>query len=141
MSRERIVQTWIIQAYTFEAVEGHGFSFPAFPRVMYRFKINGQGNHEMYQSLDRAMVAAVGEKYTGPRSAGGGGVGTAADWFCVMVGMDHAEDGQYQQRTAEANQERAAEAHVLEQIDPIQPCPYTQSHTCQFCGHVGCRES
>ena len=43
---------------------------------------------ELYGSLDRALVAAVGEKYTGPRSAGGSGVGTAADWFCRMIGMD-----------------------------------------------------
>lgn len=102
MSRERINRTWTVGEYTFEEVEGHGFRSPEFPKAMYRFKINGQGNHEMYQSLDRAMVAAVGEKHTGPRTAGGSGVGTAADWFCVMVGMDHAEDREYQERVAEA---------------------------------------
>ena len=43
---------------------------------------------EWFTSLDRAMIAAVGEKYTGPRGAGGEGVGTAADWFARMIGMD-----------------------------------------------------
>jgi hypothetical protein len=41
---------------------------------------------EYYPSLDRAIIAAIGEKYTGPR--GGTGVGTAADWFARMIGMD-----------------------------------------------------
>lgn len=43
---------------------------------------------ELYFSLDRALIAWVGEKYTGPRGAGGTGVGTAADWFARMIGMD-----------------------------------------------------
>lgn len=42
----------------------------------------------LYASLEHAMVAAVGEKYTGPRGAGGTGVGTAADWFMRMIGAD-----------------------------------------------------
>lgn len=43
---------------------------------------------ELYDSLEHAMVAAVGEKYTGQRGAGGTGVGTAADWFMKMIGAD-----------------------------------------------------
>jgi hypothetical protein len=43
--------------------------------------------HEWYASLDMALIAAVGEKYTGPRGAGGPNVGTAADWFAKMIGM------------------------------------------------------
>lgn len=41
---------------------------------------------ELYTTLDEAMVAAVGEKYTGRRGAGGTAVGTAADWFMKMIG-------------------------------------------------------
>lgn len=43
---------------------------------------------EFHVSLDRALIALVAEKYTGPRGAGGPGVGTAADWFARMIGMD-----------------------------------------------------
>lgn len=51
---------------------------------------------EWFTSLDRAMIAAVGEKYTGPRGAGGTGVGTAADWFARMIGMDELVAVDYQ---------------------------------------------
>lgn len=44
--------------------------------------------NEWYPSLDHAMVAAVAEKHTGRRGAGGTGVGTAADWFMRMIGVD-----------------------------------------------------
>lgn len=50
---------------------------------------------ELYTSLDRAMIAAVGEKYTAPRGAGGAGVGTAADWFARMIGMDQLVPMEY----------------------------------------------
>jgi hypothetical protein len=46
---------------------------------------------ELYNSLEHAMVAAVGEKYTGKRGAGGTAVGTAADWFMKMIGADQLQ--------------------------------------------------
>lgn len=88
---ERVDHRWTVGPYTFEAVSRHGFP-PEYPEVMYRFKIQGQRvDNEMFASLDRALVAAVGARYMGPRSASGPGVGTAADWFCLMIGLDEAE--------------------------------------------------
>lgn len=49
---------------------------------------------EWYASLEHAMVAAVGEKYTGRRGAGGIGVGTAADWFMRMIGAHDLKPAQ-----------------------------------------------
>jgi hypothetical protein len=95
---ERVSRRWIVGPYTFEQVERHGFPEPEFPRLMYRFKIDGEGNSELYRTLDRAIVSAVGQKHTGPRGAGGSGVGTAADWFAVMIGLDHVEDEQREAR-------------------------------------------
>lgn len=50
---------------------------------------DGTKSGEYYGSLEMAMVAAVGQKYTGRRGAGGEGVGTAADWFAKMIGLTH----------------------------------------------------
>jgi len=77
-----------IGPYTFEEVADHGFSQYE-GRTMWRFTIAGKpNNHELYESVDRALVSAVGERYTGQRGAGGSGVGTAADWFMAMIGAD-----------------------------------------------------
>jgi hypothetical protein len=46
---------------------------------------------EWYPSLEHAMAAAIAEKYTGRRGAGGTGVGTAADWFMRMIGVDQLQ--------------------------------------------------
>lgn len=89
---ERIDRAWTVGPYTFEAVSRHGFPEPKYPPVMYRYHIDGKRvDNELYQSLDRAIVAAVGARHTGPRGAGGPGVGTAADWFCKMIELDEAE--------------------------------------------------
>lgn len=88
---ERVDHRWTVGPYTFEAVSRHGFP-PEYPEVMYRFKIQGQRmDNEVFASLDRALVAAVGARHMGPRSASGPGVGTAADWFCVMIGLAEEE--------------------------------------------------
>jgi hypothetical protein len=50
---------------------------------------DGTKSSEFYSSLEMAMVAAVGQMYTGRRGAGGEGVGTAADWFAKMIGLTH----------------------------------------------------
>lgn len=82
--------------WTFWEVWDHRFTGPEYdgkPLFGYE-KISDPGEpgkpkiREYHRSLDRAIIAAVGEKYTGPRGAGGEGVGTAADWFAKMIGMD-----------------------------------------------------
>lgn len=99
---ERVDHRWTVGPYTFEAVSRHGFPEPDYPPVMYRFLIDGQRvDAEMYRSLDRALVAAVGARHMGPRSAGGPGVGTAADWFCKMIDLDEAEAEQRTEAPAE----------------------------------------
>lgn len=93
----RFPNRWTVGDWTFYEVEDHGFSQYE-GRPLFAF---GDGSTvesgsragqpkfgELYASLDRAIIAAVGEKYTGPRGAGGTGVGTAADWFAKMIGMD-----------------------------------------------------
>lgn len=80
---------WTVGEWTFYQIEGHGFSDITGP--LYGFEHNGKREGhpkfgELYETLEHAMVAAVGEKYTGRRGAGGSGVGTAADWFMKMIG-------------------------------------------------------
>lgn len=85
----RVIGDIEIGEYTFFAVVGHGF--PEYDGVaLWRFGIDGRKKSgELYASLDHAMVAAVAEKHTGPRGAGGSGVGTAADWFMRMIGVEY----------------------------------------------------
>lgn len=90
----RFTNRWEMPEVTFYRVEGHGFDeYEGKP--LYCYGKPGETNDngipetgELYVALDRAMVAWVGEKYTGPRGAGGKGVGTAADWFMKMIGAD-----------------------------------------------------
>lgn len=89
----RYPNRWTIGEWTFYQVEEHGFSSTDGPLYGYAtgadeaVRQQGEPNlGELYPSLEHAMVAAVGEKFTGPRGAGGTGVGTAADWFMRMVG-------------------------------------------------------
>lgn len=93
----RYPNRWTIGDWTFYEVEDHGFGGPSEGRSLFGYtteEVVHAGPFvapkfgEMYASLDRAIIAAVGEKYTGPRGAGGTGVGTAADWFARMIGMD-----------------------------------------------------
>lgn len=82
--------------WTFYRVDNHGFTGDLEDKPLFTFgdgsardsgSRQGQPRHgEMYDSLEYAMVAAVGEKYTGKRGAAGTGVGTAADWFMRMIG-------------------------------------------------------
>jgi hypothetical protein len=89
--------------WTFWEVWDHGFTGPEYdgkPLFGYE-KISDPGEtgkprvKEYHRSLDRAIIAAVSEKYTGPRGAGGTGVGTAADWFARMIGMDALVEPDY----------------------------------------------
>jgi hypothetical protein len=92
----RVVNYWELPGLgTLYEIEGHGFTGPEYEgKALYAY---GKGEHddrgrpkvgEYHRSLDRALIAMVGQKYTGPRGAGGTGVGTAADWFARMIGMD-----------------------------------------------------
>lgn len=90
---------WEMPEVTFYQVEG----FTEDGRTLYAYgKPNDMDDRgkprtgELFNSLDRALIAWVGEKYTGPRGAGGTGVGTAADWFARMIGMDQLVAVDYQ---------------------------------------------
>lgn len=87
-----------VREWTFYEVTDHGFTGELTDRPLYGFAVGKvetpKGSPklgELYASLEHAMVAAVGEKYTGPRGAGGTGVGTAADWFMRMIGADQLQ--------------------------------------------------
>lgn len=102
----RYANRWEMPEVTFYEVEDHGFTVAGSQPTLYAYgkpnDMDGRGipkTGELYASLDRAMVAWVAEKYTGPRGAGGPGVGTAADWFLKMIGADEVvpvnhQDGQ-----------------------------------------------
>jgi hypothetical protein len=86
--------------WTFWAWDGHPFDKHA-GKTLYAYELTAETDQptstgEWFPSIDRAMIAAVGEKYTGPRGAGGTGVGTAADWFARMIGMDALVEVNYQ---------------------------------------------
>jgi hypothetical protein len=77
--------------WTFYEVTDHGFSGELANQPLYGFTVNPAPEiqpklNELFANLEHAMVAAVGEKFTGKRGAGGTGVGTAADWFMRMIG-------------------------------------------------------
>lgn len=90
----RYASRWEMPEVTFYEVEDHGF-LDYGDRPLYAYGKPGDMTDggiprtgELYEALDRAMVAWVAEKYTGARGAGGKGVGTAADWFMRMIGAD-----------------------------------------------------
>jgi hypothetical protein len=107
----RVSNRWALPGVVFYEVEDHGFtSYEGRPMYAYgieQHEADGSPANnldhrglpkmgEFYESLDRALVAYVGEKYTGPRGAGGSGVGTAADWFMRMIGADTLVTVDYQ---------------------------------------------
>jgi hypothetical protein len=112
----RFPNRWTVGQWTFYEIEDHGFTGDLAGRSLFAFGDGSEDDRgrpkfgEMYASLDRAMVAAVGEKYTGPRGAGGRGVGTAADWFMKMIGADDLVAVDYQ-----SGQQALAE--IVSQLD------------------------
>jgi hypothetical protein len=101
----RYANRWEMPEVTFYQVEGHGFEAHEGKPLFCYGKPGATDDRgipktgELYDALDRALVAWVAEKYTGPRGAGGTGVGTAADWFMRMIGADQlvaAEDREVQ---------------------------------------------
>jgi hypothetical protein len=89
---DRYTNRWTVGEWTFYQVEDHGFTGELEGKPLFGFTteptaFTGKPKlGELYDSLEHAMVSAVGEKYTGRRGAGGTGVGTAADWFMRMIG-------------------------------------------------------
>lgn len=83
MSNETTIGDWTFHTYydhPFPANEGlpvYGYTTAADPKV-----------HEWHPTIEHAMAAAIAEKYTGRRSAGGVGVDTAAGWFMRMIDAD-----------------------------------------------------
>lgn len=70
--------------YTFYAGDALGTG-----ETCYTFTINGERKvWEWYPTIDKMLLAAVCEKYTGHRGADGDGVGTAADWVARMIGLE-----------------------------------------------------
>lgn len=98
----RVTNYWELPGLgTVYEIEDHGFTTLADGKPMYAYgpgELDDKGRPkvgEYHLTLDRALVAMVGAKYTGPRGAGGSGVGTAADWFCRMIGMDQLVEPEY----------------------------------------------
>lgn len=90
---ERYTNRWTVGDWTFYQIEDHGFSNHDGPMFAYgvseREATRQAGKPitgEWYPNLEHAMAAAIAEKFTGKRGAGGTGVGTAADWFMRMIG-------------------------------------------------------
>jgi homoserine acetyltransferase len=68
------------------------YNQPDAGRMLWSFDIAGRDRgYELYGSLDQAMVAAVAEKWTGRRGAGGTAVDTAAGWFMRMIGAGRGD--------------------------------------------------
>jgi hypothetical protein len=96
---------WTVGQWLFTEIDGRQISDTYEGRTLYGFSPAGEPPgaagriSEWYNTLEHAMAAAIAEKYTGPRGAGGSGVGTAADWFMRMIGADAlvaAEDREVQ---------------------------------------------
>lgn len=118
----RYANRWTLPGVTFYQVEDHGFTGEHEGKPLFAYgkpdDMNDQGvpkTGELYASLDRALIAWVGEKYTGPRGAGGSGVGTAADWFARMIGMDQLVEPDY------ADSNKAMLEVVNETAGPVGP--------------------
>jgi hypothetical protein len=121
MSRElHYMNRWSIGLWQFFEIDGRQLSNSYGGRKLYGFETQaGDGArpevsnvHEWYDSLEHAMAAAIAEKYTGRRGAGGTGVGTAADWFMRMIGADKlvaAEDREVQSTIQEVLHETQRE--------------------------------
>lgn len=105
MTREtHHTERWTVGQWQFFEIDGREISDSYEGRKLYGFADNtvdatASKVHEWFNTLEHAMAAAIAQKYTGPRGAGGSGVGTAADWFMRMIGADQlvaAEDRETQ---------------------------------------------
>lgn len=98
MDRDNTVRVGDVGGWIFWKLTEHTFGGEYANRPLYSFTTSTVGNAhnprvtEWYGSIDHAMAAAIAEKHTGARGAGGNGVGTAADWFMRMIGADQTEE-------------------------------------------------
>ena len=101
MTREmHYTNRWSIGRWQFFQIDGRQITESYAGRELFGYETQAEdgarpeiGNvREWFNSLEHAMAAAIAEKYTGPRGAGGTGVGTAADWFMRMIGADQLVD-------------------------------------------------
>lgn len=118
-----------VGGWTFYEVTDHGFGEELTDRPIYGYAdavpdgtAAGKPKiQEFYPSLDHAMVAAVGEKYAGPRRASGSGVGTAADWFMRMIGADQlmpaGDEGSHALASALVENGASADRWVVRRIE------------------------
>jgi hypothetical protein len=91
---------WGIGRWQFFEIDGRQISDSYEGRKLFGYETQAEDGvrpepsnvREWFNSLEHAMAAAIAEKYTGPRGAGGSGVGTAADWFMRMIGADQLVD-------------------------------------------------
>jgi hypothetical protein len=106
--------------WTFYEVTNHGFTGELTDRPLYGFAVGNaetlKGSPklgELYASLEYAMVAAVGERFTGPRGAGGTGVAPAADWFMKMIGASQQTRAELIATVAKTDTVKTAATHHL----------------------------
>jgi hypothetical protein len=88
-SRDRITNRWVVGEYT---ITEYADVWGGEDVTTYATKIGDQRESIWrHLSLDKALLAVVAEKHTGPPMAGGGGVGSAADWFALAIGLEKHE--------------------------------------------------
>lgn len=124
----RFPNRWTVGDWTFYQVEGHGFSGALKDRPLFGYTVGDQMDDdglprlgELYGTLEHAMAAAIAEKYTGPRGAGGTGVGTAADWFMRMLGV-----GQLQEAGPDGGRALAEVLHTSDGFPPVGPAGFAR---------------
>jgi hypothetical protein len=109
MAREmHYLNRWAVGQWQFLEIDGTQLHESYKGRTLFGFETQAEDGarpevsnvREWFNSLEHAMAAAIAEKYTGPRGAGGTGVGTAADWFMRMIGADTLVDAGAEGRTA-----------------------------------------
>lgn len=88
---------WTVGEWQFFEIDGRQITDSYEGRKLFGFTANTEdaeaGNAgEWFNSLEHAMAAAIAEKHTGRRGGGGTGIGTAADWFMRMIGVDQIQE-------------------------------------------------
>lgn len=89
MAREdHEIKRWTIG--DFEIQEVIGWWIKRGEPAMFRYRLAGEDrwNVTAFYTLDMCVAAALAAKYTGHQGASGTGVGTAADWFAKMIGLE-----------------------------------------------------
>lgn len=97
MSRELYYRNrWAVGQWQFFEIDAAQISDSYAGRALFGYEVQPEDGarpevsnvREWFDTLEHAMAAAIAAKYTGTPSAGGGGVGSAADWFMRMIGAN-----------------------------------------------------